>query len=425
MATIVWYGAGQNLRDHEKEFVEETGYPSAICDADKEKQGTQYAFEGGKTVDIISIEKAMCDFPDAEIWLTLAENHLEQVYQYLLCEKGIKKERIHFLGDIEYRLGCSELQNACYIAGNFVRTCCAQHFLKEFYYKNETVSESDVIEKLDEMEKWRLDTIEKLRGNKKTSCDGCQNLNYGLFQKKPMVNYIVVLADSNGCNCKCFYCNQYHSLKKSGDGMLNHYDYYRIAADYYKGIKWTTMVAGEPTMLKELNAVLDLVHESGWGMAFHTNGIVYSEKAAMTVSDNKASIINVSLDSGTRETYKRIKRVDMFDRVVANLHKYADTGCGIHLKYILLPEYNDNIDEVNAFINIAADIGVRKVILSWNQYDIDDGVWKNKNSVPCLTEYLFCIYTYMIARLGEEGLEWDIETTNFSKIDCERFERLH
>ena len=177
-------------------------------------------------------------------------------------------------------------------------------------------------------------------------------------------------------------------------------------------------------MLKELDAVLDLVHESRWGMAFHTNGIVYSEKAAMTVSNNKASIINVSLDSGTRETYKKIKRVDMFDRVVANLCKYADAGCGIHLKYILLSGYNDNIDEVNAFINIAADIGVRKVILSWNQYDYCDGVSNNTGSIPCLTEYMFCIYSYMIARLGEEGLAWEIETTNFSKSDCERLERL-
>ncbi len=426
MATIVWYGAGQNLRDHENEFVEETGYPFAICDADKEKQGTKYEFKGGgKTVDVIAIEKAMCDFPDAEIWLTLAENNLEQLCQYLLCEKGIKKEKIHLFGGIEYRLGCSELQNACYIRADSVRTCCVQHFLKEFYYKSETVSESDVIEKLDEMEKWRVDTIEKLRENKKTSCDGCQNLKYGLFQKKPMVNYLVVLAGDKGCNCKCFYCNQYSTLKKSGGDKLNHYDYYRIAADYYKRIQWTTMVAGEPTMLEELDAVLDLVHESGWGMAFHTNGIVYSEKAAMTVSDNKASIINISLDSGTRETYKKIKRVDTFDRVAANLRKYADAGCGIHLKYILLPEYNDNIDEVNAFINIAADIGVKKVILSWNQYDYYDGVWKNEDSVPCLTESMFCIYTYMIARMEEEGLPWDIETTNFSKSDCERLERLH
>lgn len=424
MATIIWYGAGQNLRDYENEFVEETGYPFAICDADKGKQGTQYVFGGGKTVDVIAIEKALRDFPDAEIWLTLAENHLEQVRQHLLCEKGIREERIHFFGGIEYRLGCSELHNACYIRGGSVRTCCVEHFHKEFYYKNETVSESDVIEKLDEMEKWRLDTIEKLRKNEKTSCDGCQNLKYGFFQKKPMVDYVVVLAGAKGCNCRCFYCNQYHTLKESGGSELNHYDYYKIAADYYKGIKWTTMVAGEPTMLKELDAVLDLVHESGWGMAFHTNGIVYSEKAAMTVSNNKASIINISLDSGARETYKKIKRVDMFDRVVANLHKYADAGCGIHLKYILLPEYNDNINEVNAFINIAADIGARKVILSWNQYEYDNGVRKNKDSVPCLTEYMFCIYSYMIARLGEEGIAWEIETTNFSKSDCERFERL-
>lgn len=47
MSTIIWYGAGKNLRDHEREFVAETGYPVCICDEDETKQGRNYIFEGG------------------------------------------------------------------------------------------------------------------------------------------------------------------------------------------------------------------------------------------------------------------------------------------------------------------------------------------------------------------------------------------
>lgn len=44
---LIWYGAGKNLRDYEDCFLKETGYPECICDASKDKQGTEYCFKGG------------------------------------------------------------------------------------------------------------------------------------------------------------------------------------------------------------------------------------------------------------------------------------------------------------------------------------------------------------------------------------------
>lgn len=52
MSQIIWYGAGKNLQDFEKEFVAETGYPVCICDASEQKQGMKYKFRGGQSVTL-------------------------------------------------------------------------------------------------------------------------------------------------------------------------------------------------------------------------------------------------------------------------------------------------------------------------------------------------------------------------------------
>ena len=47
--SIIWYGAGKNVKDYEAQFVAETGYPEYICDSDVKKQGAEYVFEGGRS----------------------------------------------------------------------------------------------------------------------------------------------------------------------------------------------------------------------------------------------------------------------------------------------------------------------------------------------------------------------------------------
>lgn len=66
MGQIVYYGAGKNLHDHEKEFIAETGYPVCICDASKKKQQTAYVFEEGRECKIYSLDYVKEHFPDYE-----------------------------------------------------------------------------------------------------------------------------------------------------------------------------------------------------------------------------------------------------------------------------------------------------------------------------------------------------------------------
>ena len=159
-----------------------------------------------------------------------------------------------------------------------------------------------------------------------------------------------------------------------------------------------------------------------WTIQLNTNAILYNEKLAEAVASNTQSFIAVALDSGCRDTYKKIKRVDTYDKVIENLRKYKNKGCNIILKYILLPTYNDNIDEINSFINVCKDLAIKHVTLSQNLSGYTDGVKHCKD--PDMPESLFCFFTYFVARLQEEGIYWDFQIEFVSKHDIERLEKL-
>ena len=69
------------------------------------------------------------------------------------------------------------------------------------------------------------------------------------------------------------------------------------------------------------------------------------------ISRKDGSFLNVSVDAGTRETYREVKGLDAYDRVLSHIRRYAQEGAVIEIKYILMPENCDreNIDGFLAF----------------------------------------------------------------------------
>ena len=67
--------------------------------------------------------------------------------------------------------------------------------------------------------------------------------------------------------------------------------------------------------------------------------------------------IITSIDAGTRETFKKIKRNDMFDKVMENLRKYPVNKTKLILKYLILEGVNDNETDIDRFYEIAKEAG--------------------------------------------------------------------
>lgn len=100
---------------------------------------------------------------------------------------------------------------------------------------------------------------------------------------------------------------------------------------------------------------------------FYTNCMKFDEDIAKNLHDNPRSTINLSIDSGTPETWRKIKGLDNFDKVIENLSKYyvASTRPGqITLKYIVMPGINDNYEDFTSVIEIMKVLKVNRLIIA-------------------------------------------------------------
>lgn len=90
-----------------------------------------------------------------------------------------------------------------------------------------------------------------------------------------------------------------------------------------------------------------------------TNGILMTEKRRKRFLDYPLTNLTWSLDAATPETFRKIRRVDMYDKIVENLKNYSrernrkDQFIHIHNNINLI-----NVHEVVGMVELAAKIGV-------------------------------------------------------------------
>ena len=122
------------------------------------------------------------------------------------------------------------------------------------------------------------------------------------------------------------------------------------------------------------------------------------------MKENKACII-ISLDSGNRNLYKKIKRVDCFDLVKNNIKMYSSDDYSRNntfLKYIVIPKINDNRRDFKQFLNIALECNIKGI-----KIDIDGIYCRQRN--------------YNIERKLSDFLKWSVEYSAEKGFDVETF----
>ncbi len=220
-------------------------------------------------------------------------------------------------------------------------------------------------------------------GNIPKECQNCYQIEEKNWDEDDYIDYITVTHFSI-CNADCIYCAN-NSAKR--ERTNNKYEIMPVLKSFMeqgiikRGLE-LHIGGGEFTIYKECDEILELFAISNYARVFvPTNAIKYNHNLFRAMNEATTYII-VSLDSGCRKTYHKIKRVDKFDIVIANLTKYALTEKSrdaIRLKYIIIPTINDNIREFKKFLKIAKNLGVRNLIIDVDarysrvtNYKIDD-----------------------------------------------------
>lgn len=244
-------------------------------------------------------------------------------------------------------------------------------------------------------------------------CKGCIFLKEREWDDEDYIDYMV-FNHWTKCNCKCRYCftegqwdhfntrknyNMYPVIKELADKKL-----LRPGGEIGFG-------GGEPAILEEFEPLVNLFLDYGMdNIRVHSSGIKYSPAIARGIAEGKLNVV-VSVDSGFEETYNIIKRVSCFNKVWENIKKYASAQTqnkGLaRTKYIIVPGFNDSIDELEKWFQLTVEAGVRWVVL-----DIEGGWYENnKNNIPA---HIYELLDYGIDRAKELDM-----------INCELYDRAN
>ncbi|MBQ8887220.1 MAG: radical SAM protein [Candidatus Gastranaerophilales bacterium] len=234
-------------------------------------------------------------------------------------------------------------------------------------------------------------------------CEGCYNLREDDWDEEDYISFINFDHWSQ-CNSNCIYCNVQTDKPKAKNNVLN------AVKDLIKQGKFRndgeiTFQGGEPTILKEFEPILKLFIKQGSKVRVHSSGILFSRAIRDGLKKGAVTVV-ISPDSVTKETYKKVKRVDKSNKVWDNIKHYRkglkeDFTKNVKVKYIIIPGINDTFEEVTAFLNKIKEFDIKSVIV-----DIEY-IYANRN-IENISEHVFMLMDYIETVAKENDISYEL-----------------
>ena len=308
-------------------------------------------------------------------------------------------------------LYCSNLLNCLSFHQRNVRFCTTLQL-------GEVVSTYQ--EKSNELAQKILNTREKIKEQleKEVIPSGCQNCIYRNKEnyKTDKIRRIDLYYWYH-CNCGCFYCSYRDETKgefsdkvKEGNPLV-----YNTIKELYnldlidKKNLFVNFGGGELGVLKEFPKLVKLFLKNNVDNIWcETSGIRYSKELAKALEKGKAGL-SIAICSGTKETYKKIKKRDKYNQVLKNLKSYvkaakkykldANNDSRVISKYIILQGFNNNKEEIEKWLLASKSIGVKSVEISM------EFCWGiHTKTGEKVEEYNYELFEYTAKRCSEIGL---------------------
>jgi len=172
------------------------------------------------------------------------------------------------------------------------------------------------------------------------------------------------LETTNRCDSKCQTCiRTFRSLEPPAD----------LTLEQVKGITEQFSVLervvlhgiGEPLLNREIFEIVAYLKTRAATVLFNSDAISLTATRALRLIQSGLDEYRVSLDAATRQTYRRLRGVDQFDRVVANVRRLVQLERGRSRSAprvsLWFTASRANLDELLAFVRLAADLGVDEV----------------------------------------------------------------
>jgi len=182
-------------------------------------------------------------------------------------------------------------------------------------------------------------------------------------QRPPVCLYLEV---TNRCNLLCTTCPRtYAELEPPADMS---WESFTSIVDQVPGLGRAVLHGvGEPMLVANLPRMVKYLRDRGVYVLFNTNGTVLSERNGRALIDAGLDELRVSLDASNRESFKAIRGRDYFGRITRNVRAFRELqereGHSKPQVSLWLTGLKETVEELPAFVKVAAEIGVRDVYL--------------------------------------------------------------
>ncbi len=221
-------------------------------------------------------------------------------------------------------------------------------------------------------------------------------------------NYIneILFTPWFACNSKCIYCD----ASKDPEIARNTIPYNiiplvkdMIANNILKKDAIIDFAGGEPTIYENFEELLNLfINENFSKIIIHTNAINHSPAIEEGIRNGLINIL-VSVDAGTKDVHKIVKGVESFDAVWGNLKRYSavqkEPFKQVKTKYLLVPGYNDNKEQIDLWLEKSHDIGIKNVV-----FNLDHRWLVNNNCVNSNVMDVYNLMNYALSAAKRRGM---------------------
>lgn len=250
-------------------------------------------------------------------------------------------------------------------------------------------------------------------------CQGCELIQEDEWNDNEIYFDRIIMANIAKCSCNCIYCVYTHDNPemKSFYNTKENYDIKPILTklrnqNLIKDNFVFVIGGGECSEFPkgELEWLIYFTSLYNGQILLLSSGIKYSQAIEQVLKSGKSEL-SISPDAGTKRTYEKIKQVKAFDIVWKNLEKYVKAAkenpqAMVEVKYIIIPNVNDNISEVKSFIKKCQEIAATNIHVDIEHY------WfaENKNQkVPNNIKEIIKLFN----NLKNVRVTYSIETENW------------
>jgi len=188
------------------------------------------------------------------------------------------------------------------------------------------------------------------------------------------------------CNLDCIMCNREARMRGARDMTLK--EFKQIINQFPDLKKIHLHGIGESFLNKDFLNMINYAKQKRIYVCFNSNFTLVHKDFAERLVDLKVDEIRASLDSANKETYQKIRRHDMFDKVIENIKNLAqvkkEKNSNLPYLKVVVVATKYNLVDLPNLIELACSLGVNEIFVqnlqSWSKKEFRETV-KKENSI--------------------------------------------